>query len=561
MKEYAWSNATADFLDKSLAKKSNHVTGCVAALLPYEESGEDVNAIPETSEYVTTHRLHTSNNLVLSSRHPTTKSAAVIIPITYQKTRNSITTEWVTMGSNGNERVSVEVTPNHTSENKAPGSMRSSISSKISPSDFLNWTLIPSQSFDNNASEAAQPLIMVTNMENLQRENEKLKMELSKLNIRCEVAEVTADLLSESVNIAESSLEKLHTEKNVLEAENHTLRKEIAGLRNGDPEIGMPPQRSMVRGLKNKQRKKVVLEDFECEPLVKRIPTNRSKGKCDGCAPVKKNIGLIIEEGGVGYNQANLIKKRKHEPVDDYNNKTNDGKDMEKLDKYLRSTTSRKYSHVCSYGSPKVNRCGMVIWLAAVFKQDVELLLKELGLRTCAIDAFSEILSIRQSLDPTRKMKSLFMPTHCREYMIRGEIQQLEQMLMDMLIPNLGMSDFVFIPLRHQTVWHFTLMVLVTKERKWHHYNPLTIGDKLNDKCYQDAQNMHKMVTEFLKRNQANERSALTTGVVEKVVKRRGKTIIVREPLKKGEKETYNFLSHAGTEYPLFLEPSLSTTG
>ncbi|KAM1039638.1 hypothetical protein ACFX2C_029018 [Malus domestica] len=121
-------------------------------------------------------------------------------------------------------------------------------------------------------------------------------------------------------------------------------------------------------------------------------------------------------------------------------------------------------------------------------------------------------------------------------------------MLMDMLIPNLGMSDFVFIPLRHQTVWHFTLMVLITKERKWHHYNQLTIGDKLNDKCYQDAQNMHKTVTEFLKRNQANERLALTTGVVEKVVKRRGKTIIVREPLKKGEKETYNFLSHAGTE-------------
>ncbi|XP_070674852.1 uncharacterized protein [Malus domestica] len=193
--------------------------------------------------------------------------------------------------------------------------------------------------------------------------------------------------------------------------------------------------------------------------------------------------------------------------------------------------------------------------MAAVFKQDVEFLLKELGLRTCAIDAFSEILSIRQSLDPTRKMKSLFMPTHCWEYMIRGEIQQLEQMLMDMLIPNLGMSDFVFIPLRHQTVWHFTLMVLITKERKWHHYNQLTIGDKLNDKCYQDAQNMHKTVTEFLKRNQANERLALTTGVVEKVVKRRGKTIIVREPLKKGEKETYNFLSHAGTEYPLSLSP------
>ncbi|XP_070674851.1 uncharacterized protein [Malus domestica] len=424
MKEYAWSNATADFLDKSLAKKSNYVTGCVAALLywlcektqiispihgrenmtprfvrwnlaalhefldevdlrtmePYEESSEDVNAIPKTSEYVATHRLHTSNNLVLSLRHPTTKSAAVITPITYQKTRNSITTEWVAMGSNGNERVSVEVTPNHTSENKAPGSMRSSISSKIGPSDFPNWTLIPSQSFDNNASEEAQPLIMVTNMENLQRENEKLKMELSKLNIRCEVAKVTADLLSKSINIAESSLEKLQTEKNVLEAENHTLRKEIAGLRNGDPKIGMPPQRSMVRGLKNKQRKKVVLEDFECEPLVKRIPTNRSKGKCDGCAPVKKNIGLIIEEGGVGYNQANLIKKRKHEPVDDYNNKTKgtnqneniqtmvedrkrkkqmatlnplldilnnnvgkclDGKDMEKLDKYLRSTTSR----------------------------------------------------------------------------------------------------------------------------------------------------------------------------------------------------------------------------
>ncbi|KAM1158149.1 hypothetical protein ACFX2B_028440 [Malus domestica] len=257
MKEYAWSNATADFLDKSLAKKSNYVTGCVAALLywlcektqiispihgrenmtprfirwnlaalhefldevdlrtmePYEESSEDVNAIPETSEYVTTHRLHTSNNLVLSSRHPTTKSAAVITPITYQKTRNSITTEWVAMGSNGNEKVCVEVTPNHTSENKALGSMRSSISSKIGPSDFPNWTLIPSQSFDNNASEAAQPLIMVTNMENLQRENEKLKMELSKLNIRCEVAEVTADLLSESVNIAESSLEKLQTEK------------------------------------------------------------------------------------------------------------------------------------------------------------------------------------------------------------------------------------------------------------------------------------------------------------------------------------------------------------
>ncbi|KAM1080272.1 hypothetical protein EV1_014821 [Malus domestica] len=78
---------------------------------------------------------------------------------------------------------------------------------------------------------------MVNNMENFQRENEKLKIELSQLNIRCEVAEVTIDLLSKSVNIAESS--------NVLEAENHTLRKEIAGLRNGDPEIGMPPQRSM----------------------------------------------------------------------------------------------------------------------------------------------------------------------------------------------------------------------------------------------------------------------------------------------------------------------------
>ncbi|KAM1158148.1 hypothetical protein FF1_028678 [Malus domestica] len=135
-----------------------------------------------------------------------------------------------------------------------------------------------------------------------------------------------------------------------------------------------------------------------------------------------------------------------------------DGKDIEKLDKYLRRTSSSE-----------------PLWegdMAAVFKQNVEFLLKELGLRTCAIDAFSKILSIRQSLDPTRKMKSLFMPTHC---------------------------------------WH-------------------------------------KTVTEFLKRNQANERSALTTGVVEKVVKRRGKTIIVREPLKKGEKETYNFLSHAGTE-------------
>ncbi|KAM1089166.1 hypothetical protein ACFX19_017182 [Malus domestica] len=352
---------------------------------PYEEASEDVNAKPETLEYVTTHGLHTSNNVVLSSRQPITKSAADITPITYHKTRNSITGEWVAMGSNGNERVNVEVTPNHTSENKAPGSMRISISTKIGPSDFPNWTLIPSQSFDNNASEEAQPLIMVTNTENLQRENEKLKMELSKLNIRSEVAEVTADLLSESINITESSLEKLQTEKNVLEAENHMLRKEIAGLRNGDPEIGMPPQRSMVRGLKNRQRKKVVLEDFECEPLVKRIPTNHSKEKCDGCAPVKKNISRIIEEGGVGYNQANLIKKRKHEPVDDYNNKTNGtnqneniqtmvedrkrkklnpsldilnnnvgkclhGKDMEKLDKYLRSTTSS-------------DGCGRVIWL------------------------------------------------------------------------------------------------------------------------------------------------------------------------------------------------------
>lgn len=100
---------------------------------------------------------------------------------------------------------------------------------------------------------------------------------------------------------------------------------------------------------------------------------------------------------------------------------------------------------------------------------------------------------------------------------------------------------------------------------------------KLNDECFKDAQNIvgnnlynfewdisfeMKFYTRYLGcsiirwlnfwiRIKPNAKLALTTGVA----KKRGKTIIVREPLKRGENETYNFLNCVGAKCPLFSSP------
>lgn len=155
-----------------------------------------------------------------------TKFATNVTPRTNQKTKNSISSKWIVMATNGSERVDVKVTSDHTFVNKVHGSMRS---------------------FDNNSNEEDQQVIMV-------KSRQFAKGELNTQKGVFQVEYHVWDCWSNwwSIQWICRNCWKCPSEGklriNLLEVEIYALRKEIARQHNGDAENVVSSQRSWKKG-------------------------------------------------------------------------------------------------------------------------------------------------------------------------------------------------------------------------------------------------------------------------------------------------------------------------